>query len=180
MTIFDHYHHSFFSACSLSYQKTKHQIHKNDYPSRKLLLLIFFSFQVQQLSSVKILAISTKLISQMATKGQSLDSNVEEWPKEAETEIYDTCFYNNTEKFTNILKIKGQEIDVNKIDQNGSLFIAIDYENVTIVKELLKLGCDPNAKYQIRFGTKICAFSYYFYNMEQALKILCLSLFRKV
>ena len=86
----------------------------------------------------------------MATKGQSLDSNVEEWPKEAETEIYDTCFYNNTEKFTNILKIKGQEIDVNKIDQNGSLFIAIDYENVTIVRELLKLGSDPNAKYSIR------------------------------
>ena len=34
----------------------------------------------------------------MATKGQSLDSNVEEWPKEAETEIYDTCSHSQNQR----------------------------------------------------------------------------------
>ena len=41
-------------------------------------------------------------------------------------------------------EIEVREIGVNLIDQNETLFLAIKNENVEIVEDILKAGCDPN------------------------------------
>ena len=61
-----------------------------------------------------------------------------------ESEIHEACSNNNAEKVTILLKGKAREIDAYQLDRDGSLLIAIAKENVKIVGELLKIGCNPN------------------------------------
>ena len=68
----------------------------------------------------------------MASDQQLIKTKVEEM-KTIELEVYEACFNNETEKVMNLLKRKQNEIGVYKIDQNGSLFYAIDYQNAIII-----------------------------------------------
>ena len=67
-----------------------------------------------------------------------------------ESEVQKACYNDNTEKVLILLNSKAREIDVKQMDRNGSLIHAIAKENVKIVEKLLKVGCDPNAKTQIK------------------------------
>ena len=67
-----------------------------------------------------------------------------------ESEILKACCNESTEKVCNLLNSKPRVIDVEQINRNGSLIIAIAKENVKIVEELLRIGCDPNAKTQMK------------------------------
>ena len=81
----------------------------------------------------------------MAYNQQLIKTKVEEM-RTIELEVHEACFSNESEKVTYLLRIKHNEIELYKIDQNGSLFFAIDNQNATIVEELLKIGCNPNIK----------------------------------
>ena len=76
-----------------------------------------------------------------------MNANIEDcYAKEESlsTKIIKACFNNEPKKVTNLLNIKLKETVIEEIDRNGCLLIAIVNENVTIVEELLKIGCNPN------------------------------------
>ena len=64
--------------------------------------------------------------------------------KSPEDLIHEACRNNKTDKVIKLIKSKKEEIDAKKIDRNGSLYVAVRYENATIVEGLLRIGCDPN------------------------------------
>ena len=79
------------------------------------------------------LTILEERIEKLSVKAESL-----------ETEIHEACCGNETQKVITILKRKRKEINTKEIDDNGSLYVAVQNENATIVKGLLKVGCNPN------------------------------------
>ena len=63
-----------------------------------------------------------------------------------ESKIHDACCKNETQKVTQFLLERRNDINAKKLDQLGSLFAAIDNDNFLIVDGLLGIGCNSNAK----------------------------------
>ena len=75
-----------------------------------------------------------------------------------ESDIHEACFNNDDEKVTILLSNKAREIDTHQLNRDGSLLIAIANENVKIVGELLKIGCNPNVTNEMKDSALFIAF----------------------
>ena len=78
---------------------------------------------------------------------QYLNENIEMLSEKAdnlEAKIHEACSNNETDRVQKLLESKKKEIDVEEIDENGSLYVAVQNENATVVEGLLKIGCNPN------------------------------------
>ena len=63
-----------------------------------------------------------------------------------ESKIHKACCKNETQKVTHFLLRRKKDINAKKLDEFGSLFVAIDNDNFLIVDGLLGIGCNSNAK----------------------------------
>ena len=61
-----------------------------------------------------------------------------------ESKIHDACCKNETQKVTHFLLRRKNDINAKKLEEFGSLFVAIDNDNFLIVDGLLGIGCNPN------------------------------------
>ena len=61
-----------------------------------------------------------------------------------EAKIHEACWNNKTNRVIKLLESTKGVIDAKKIDKNGSLYVAVQNGNATVVEGLLKVGCDPN------------------------------------
>ena len=75
-------------------------------------------------------------------KGGSLTNS----SNEVELKIHEACCKNETQKVTHFLLRRRNDIDAEKLDEFGSLFVAINNNNFLIVDGLLGIGCNSNAK----------------------------------
>ena len=64
-----------------------------------------------------------------------------------ESKIHDACCMNETQKVTHFLQDRRNDIKTKKLDQLGSLCVAVDNDNLVIVDGLLGIGCNPNVTY---------------------------------
>ena len=61
-----------------------------------------------------------------------------------EAKIHEACWNDKTNRVIKLLESTNRVIDTKKIDKNGSLYVAVQNGNATVVEGLLKIGCDPN------------------------------------
>ena len=86
----------------------------------------------------------------MANKQPLMDSGSRRWTDSSqsiESKIHDACQNNETQKVTHFLQDSRNDIKAKKLDQLGSLCVAIDNGNFLIVDGLLGIGCNPNVTY---------------------------------
>ena len=85
----------------------------------------------------------------MANKQPLMDRESRKWTDSSqsiESKIHDACQKNETQKVTHFLLRRKKDINAKKLDEFGSLFVAIDNDNFLIVDGLLGIGCNPNVK----------------------------------
>ena len=64
---------------------------------------------------------------------------------EIELKIHEAYCKNETQKVTHFLLRRKNDINAKKLDQLGSLFVAIENSNLLILDELLNFGCNPDS-----------------------------------
>ena len=91
----------------------------------------------------------------MANKQPLMDRESLRWTDSSqsiESKIHDACQKNETQKVTHFLLRRKKDITAKKLDEFGSLFVAIDNDNFLIVDGLLGIGCDPNVTNSNRYS----------------------------
>ena len=91
----------------------------------------------------------------MANKTPLMDHEGRRWTDSSqsiESKIHNACCKNETQKVTHFLLRRKNDINAKKLDEFGSLFVAIDNDNFLIVDGLLGIGCDPNVTNSNRYS----------------------------
>ena len=65
--------------------------------------------------------------------------------KEIKSKVCEACCKNETQNVTYFFQRKRNTINTKKLDEIGSLFVAVENSNLLILDELLNFGCNPDS-----------------------------------